>query len=230
MKTPKGLDDMDFAEQVAHLANHGLSANEILEYLDPDTREEDLVKLVLRLMMPTELPFSMPDSSEKNADPKRGEVVLDGDGITIQVEGYGDHCSPDGRGTPIMIENWEGELRLVVWADINQEDATHRISLEGAREDRRKTKVMAKLEEIAKGTFYARYGSTTRGDQVIRGPHVSVRIPVEAHPERLSLEEMDKIQKIINEHVCEVSQDVTFCRNPFNTTHGSFWEVILQKF
>jgi len=46
----KALDDLDFAEQVALLANHGLSSKEIVEYLDPDTREENLVILAVRLM------------------------------------------------------------------------------------------------------------------------------------------------------------------------------------
>lgn len=52
----------------------------------------------------------------------------DGTFITIEATGWSDfHCGP-----PIVIENYEGELILMVWADINQEDYTHKINLRGA--------------------------------------------------------------------------------------------------
>lgn len=58
--------------------------------------------------------------------------------IYIMPHGYGDATTaPYESGCPVMIEMWEGELRIVVWSDINKEDATHIISLEGARENRR---------------------------------------------------------------------------------------------
>jgi len=34
-----------------------------------------------------------------------------------------------------MVEFFNGEMRVIVWDDINVEDPTHIISLEGARED-----------------------------------------------------------------------------------------------
>lgn len=57
--------------------------------------------------------------------------------LMIGVKGYGEHCSADGQGHPVLLERFQGKLRLVIWADINQEDPTHIIELEGAREDRR---------------------------------------------------------------------------------------------
>ena len=42
--------EMDFGEWVAELINHGMNNAEILTYLEPDTREEDLVALVRTLM------------------------------------------------------------------------------------------------------------------------------------------------------------------------------------
>ena len=57
--------------------------------------------------------------------------------MAIRVEGYGDSLSPDDCGTPILTEKYDGELRVVIWGDINQEDPTHIISLEGARVDKR---------------------------------------------------------------------------------------------
>lgn len=61
----------------------------------------------------------------------------DGDTILIKPEGYGDFCSMDGDGMPILIEMWNDALRAVVWGDINQEDPTHIISLEDAKEELR---------------------------------------------------------------------------------------------
>jgi hypothetical protein len=57
--------------------------------------------------------------------------------ILIHPKGYGDYYS-QGKGTPVMLELYEGRLRLVVWADINKQEATHIIDLEGARESNRK--------------------------------------------------------------------------------------------
>lgn len=73
--------------------------------------------------------------------PTRDEVVVSGEkdglGVMLAIKGYGDHCSADGDGHPILLERFQGRLRLVVWADINQEDHTHIIDLEDAREDKR---------------------------------------------------------------------------------------------
>lgn len=57
--------------------------------------------------------------------------------LLIGAKGYGEMTAMDGGGYPILLEYHEGELRLMVWADINQEEPTHVISLEGAREDAR---------------------------------------------------------------------------------------------
>ena len=57
--------------------------------------------------------------------------------IYISPKGYGDACSADGCGIPALIEVYEGELRIIIWGDINKEDPTHTISLEGARESNR---------------------------------------------------------------------------------------------
>jgi hypothetical protein len=43
-------DEMGFDEWIAALIAHGMTNEEILTYLDPDTREEDLVALVRHLM------------------------------------------------------------------------------------------------------------------------------------------------------------------------------------
>ena len=57
--------------------------------------------------------------------------------IFINADGYGDYCSMNGKGNPIIIELANGVLRVVVWSDINKEDHTHIITLENAKESNR---------------------------------------------------------------------------------------------
>lgn len=64
-------------------------------------------------------------------------------GIGITPYGYGDACASDGHGCPIVLDfDDDGHLCLWVWADINQEDPTHRIDLEGALESKRLDKAV----------------------------------------------------------------------------------------
>lgn len=58
--------------------------------------------------------------------------------ILIKAKGYGDRCSGDGDGYPILIEQANGVLRVVIWGDINSVDYTHCIELGGALESKRK--------------------------------------------------------------------------------------------
>lgn len=50
----------------------------------------------------------------------------------------GDFNSNDGCGNPVHIDYWEDRLRVMVWSDINEEDPTHIIPLDGASESLRK--------------------------------------------------------------------------------------------
>ncbi|QIR16649.1 hypothetical protein [Shewanella aestuarii] len=54
-------------------------------------------------------------------------------GLALHFDGYSDFCSNDANGTPIYIEHFDNQLRVILYGDINQEDPTHIISLEGAR-------------------------------------------------------------------------------------------------
>ena len=53
----------------------------------------------------------------------------------IFLRGMGTNCTPND--SPIYLEFFEGKWQLVVWADINKEDPTHRIDMSGALESRR---------------------------------------------------------------------------------------------
>jgi hypothetical protein len=53
------------------------------------------------------------------------------DGLDICLSGHG--CSSmEGEAPPIFLEVHEGNVVLYVWADINQDDPTHKINLSGA--------------------------------------------------------------------------------------------------
>jgi len=71
--------------------------------------------------------------------PFNGHVTSEQDNLAllIAIDGYGENTSHRG-GYPILLEKHEGRLRLLIWADINQEDPTHIIDLEGAKETNRK--------------------------------------------------------------------------------------------
>jgi hypothetical protein len=49
--------------------------------------------------------------------------------LTLHPEGHG---TLDGDFAPVVIELKDKMVRLIVWADINQEDPTHIIQLDGA--------------------------------------------------------------------------------------------------
>lgn len=51
-------------------------------------------------------------------------------GIEITPEGTATFDSD--QGSPIFIESYDGKLRIHVWSDINSEDPTHTIELDGA--------------------------------------------------------------------------------------------------
>lgn len=64
-------------------------------------------------------------------------VHVTNEAVYLFAEGYGDAGSADGHGSPVIIENHCGELRVIVWGDINSQEPTHVIGLDGARESQR---------------------------------------------------------------------------------------------
>lgn len=61
-------------------------------------------------------------------------VEKDSLALIIHPEGMG---TWDGPYAPVLLERHEGKVRLVIWADINQQDPTHLIDLSGALESTR---------------------------------------------------------------------------------------------
>jgi|SaaInlV_165m_DNA_1040744.scaffolds.fasta_scaffold40901_2 hypothetical protein len=90
---------------------------------------------------------------EGNKKPMRNTLILDDKGdnpgasqllhvegdkdhLAIRPEGYGEASAAEGHGFPVLFEKYNGKLRLIVWGDINQQDPTHIICLDGAQESR----------------------------------------------------------------------------------------------
>jgi hypothetical protein len=57
------------------------------------------------------------------------------DGIEIRHIGTGCH---DGDYAPIFVEWYDGNPRIIIWGDINDQDPTHVIDLRSALESARK--------------------------------------------------------------------------------------------
>ena len=68
---------------------------------------------------------------------RKAVVNIGSYGITVSVDGYGEHTMQDGHGEPIFIEFYDGKLWVRTWADINQEEPTHNIDMQGALETTR---------------------------------------------------------------------------------------------
>ena len=80
------------------------------------------------------------DQSGENPDDFIDLKIKEQNGmILIKADGYGDKVSDDKYGIPVIIELYEGKLRVVAWADINQEDCTDIIDLSGAKLENRIT-------------------------------------------------------------------------------------------
>ena len=65
------------------------------------------------------------------------KVDLRGGQISVWLAGHGDAGSMNAASRPILVELYDGEARTIVWSDIRQEDPTHIISMDGAKEERR---------------------------------------------------------------------------------------------
>ena len=80
----------------------------------------------------------LPDQGDvlRTSDEVKVTIEDDADiGFSIRFEGYGDCATIAGEGgTPLHILFENGKLMLYCYADINQEEPTHVIDLEGARD------------------------------------------------------------------------------------------------
>jgi hypothetical protein len=58
--------------------------------------------------------------------------------VGIKIDGYGEKTSKDGQGMPILLDLENGDVRISIWDDINNEDIGKTISMKKALETNRK--------------------------------------------------------------------------------------------
>ena len=83
--------------------------------------------------------FELHDSWTDDKTVTKGRVEANGGSIHIFLDGYGDCGTEPGHGCPIVLERYDGKCSIIIWADINSEDPTHKIDLSGALETFRKS-------------------------------------------------------------------------------------------
>lgn len=55
--------------------------------------------------------------------------------LLLSAVGFSDNSSADDKGYPLMVRNRGGALCVTAWTDINEEDPTMEVSLNGARNE-----------------------------------------------------------------------------------------------
>jgi len=60
----------------------------------------------------------------------KGQVHIDSNCLTIGADAL---SMADGDFPPVALERVDGEFKLYIWSDIEDDEPTHVISLEGAR-------------------------------------------------------------------------------------------------
>lgn len=87
-----------------------------------------------------ELSFDLKDASDHYGGTIQATLDVSNKMMAaFQFEGYSDCTSLDSKGSPLCLELYEDDLRLLVYADINSEEPTQVISLESARNENRNT-------------------------------------------------------------------------------------------
>lgn len=82
-----------------------------------------------------EFPFEF--CEYENASKKvTGKIKIGKDSLGIYIDTYGECTTEKGEGSLIILEKYEGELKLMIWDDIREQDPTV-VNLENASEDRR---------------------------------------------------------------------------------------------
>ena len=106
------------------------------------------------------------DADENTPGTTEVKIQWTSRGIEIQPAGTG--TSDVINGPPIFIERHKGHVRVVIWSDIENEEPTHIVSLDGARENIRGQG--PEVAEIIKKSLPATYTSEWDNGTVITSP------------------------------------------------------------
>lgn len=129
-------EELAFAEQAATEINN---SGPLLQTYFIISHGYIIEPIIVELSAPpkaTEPGFTLTDSS--NGAVINGHIQKGGS-LCLSFDGYGDrYTTSSGHGSPIMIEYYHGELRAVIWSDINKDNPTHTIPLNKAKLELRK--------------------------------------------------------------------------------------------
>jgi hypothetical protein len=80
------------------------------------------------------VPFTLKDVYQNSNNEVSGKIEFGPYGLLLSIDGYGD-CVAGARGYPVVIENREDVVHVVVWASIKDEEPVYQISLADAKEE-----------------------------------------------------------------------------------------------
>ena len=120
----------------------GLDEETVIEIL-ADTQTAIQASLLKAALTATasnsHFPLSLVDvAADEERETIKGRVEINNEFCaTLHFDGYSDCASDDTGGAPVYIENWDGDIRLFIFSDINNEEPTHTVSLAGAKIENR---------------------------------------------------------------------------------------------
>jgi len=114
---------------------YGVDADNNLVGVHPDSSCELADKRSSREEVTCALCFKLHHHETKRE--LTGRIETNDLGIDIFFDGYGQHTMNPGFGSPVFIEaDPHGNPLVYCWAEIDNEDHTHTINLQGARDNR----------------------------------------------------------------------------------------------
>ncbi len=120
--------------------------DDVREFIVKEEREEwldDCIKDTIQTTLPSSedsppsTSFLLNDGCDSDLQIKPVRVTVkpeeNGYGLMIGIQGHGLHDMEPGYEEVVVIEHWQGDVRVLVWSDITKEDPTV-ISMANARE------------------------------------------------------------------------------------------------
>lgn len=87
----------------------------------------------------TEATFTLVHTSDDGTQLTQPVTVrANGNFLEVTPHGYGERAAADGAGAPVVLDLTPDGLRVHVFADINSEEPTETVPLEGASETQRR--------------------------------------------------------------------------------------------
>jgi hypothetical protein len=114
----------------AHAESEGYES----PYLCFDSHEQrNIARQVSKLDCP--VPFTLEDKAQEDGEQTECNLLFGWDGLSLQMKGYSDNATVDDKGIVAYLEHYEGSVILRAYADINREEPSDVIPLDGAKNE-----------------------------------------------------------------------------------------------